>query len=258
MYYLKFRYKYYLPKMLSSKFAYQKIMDLRNQELTEIPDFIWNFTQLEELYLDFNKISIITEKIISLSNLKILSISSNRITILPKNIGDMINLQKLNLNNNFLITLPSSIGKLVNCDISFQNNPIIHIPMNVARMLYQKDENKNFEIIPDKIQKNIFTLLDDNNHIVNNYCAIKILNNDLLSESNKFKIIKYCQSEILFSNLKFSEIFQAILNRIIKHKDKNKIFEILNNKIQKFDDLNYIERIISLFDILREFYDDII
>jgi len=67
-----------------------KLLDLNNNQLTQLPNEIGNLVSLEGLYL-----------------------YSNQLTQLPAEIGNLVSLERLNLHNNELTQLPTEIGNLV-------------------------------------------------------------------------------------------------------------------------------------------------
>lgn len=95
-----------------------EILDLSNQELEKIPDYVFENTNLEELDISGNKISgAIQSQIRELKNLKILDASNNEMTGLPAEIGQLLNLETLNISNNQLTGLPNELGNLKNLKI---------------------------------------------------------------------------------------------------------------------------------------------
>lgn len=115
-------------------------LDLSEQNLTELPDWIGNLTNLKSLYLQGNKLSSIPEEIGNLTSLEYLDIGCgsgdeesvkkehreeytfrifyynyydcNQVTELPSSIGNMVNLKHLYLEGNPLTELPEEIGNL--------------------------------------------------------------------------------------------------------------------------------------------------
>jgi len=89
------------------------ILDLSSQELSKIPDNVFNKTNLEELNVSNNKLSgAMQAEIRQLSKLKILNASNNMMTGVPAEVGQLSNLEVLDLSNNQLTGLPYEIGNL--------------------------------------------------------------------------------------------------------------------------------------------------
>lgn len=63
-------------------------LNLRDQQLTSIPDSITKFVNLTELYLEGNYLTKLPDSIGKLTNLMILDISDNHISELPESIGN--------------------------------------------------------------------------------------------------------------------------------------------------------------------------
>lgn len=84
--------------------------------ITELPEALFQLTQLRELFLTGNEIECIPEDILKLSQLRVLDVSGNRIRTLPDTITTLSRLQRLELASNELTQLPESIEKLRNLD----------------------------------------------------------------------------------------------------------------------------------------------
>jgi Leucine-rich repeat (LRR) protein len=80
----------------------------------DIPMEIWNLTNLNELYLTRNSLTVLPIEIWKLTNLTYLSLYTNSLTVLPTEIWNLTNLTVLDLYDNSLTTLPSNISKLTN------------------------------------------------------------------------------------------------------------------------------------------------
>jgi Leucine-rich repeat (LRR) protein len=90
-------------------------LDLSNQNLTKIPDSVFNQTNLESLNVSGNQITgAIQAEIKNLKNLRVLNASNNLMTGVPAEIGQLQNLEILDLSNNQLTGLPYELGNLKN------------------------------------------------------------------------------------------------------------------------------------------------
>jgi Leucine-rich repeat (LRR) protein len=87
-------------------------LDLSGQDLTEVPQAIYTFTNLNELSLSNNALVVFPKEILSLKNLQIIHADHNQFLVLPAAIGDLANLHTFSLNNNKLVSLPESFGNL--------------------------------------------------------------------------------------------------------------------------------------------------
>ncbi len=93
----------------------QNSLDLSNQGLTKIPDYVFNKTNLQELNVSHNSLTgAIQSQIGQLKNLKVLNASYNKMTGVPAEIGQLQNLQVLDLSYNQLTGLPNELGNLQN------------------------------------------------------------------------------------------------------------------------------------------------
>ncbi|MDD2758552.1 MAG: leucine-rich repeat domain-containing protein [Patescibacteria group bacterium] len=90
-------------------------LDLSNQQLTKVPEYIFNMTSLEELDLSNNLLTgAIQSQIGQLKKLKVLNASNNMMTGVPAEVGQLQNLQVLDLSNNQLTGLPNELANLKN------------------------------------------------------------------------------------------------------------------------------------------------
>ncbi|MCX6781804.1 MAG: leucine-rich repeat domain-containing protein [Candidatus Magasanikbacteria bacterium] len=90
-------------------------LDLSNQQLTKVPEYVFNMTNLEELNLSNNQLTgAIQSQIGQLKKLKVLNASNNLMTGVPAEVGQLQNLQVLDLSNNQLTGLPNELANLKN------------------------------------------------------------------------------------------------------------------------------------------------
>ncbi len=97
-------------KVLHLGYDYKKEGD-RNQ-LTTLPEFLVNLSQLQQLSLYDNQLTTLPECFGNLSQLQWLNLDSNQLTTLPECFGNLSQLQWLNLDSNQLTTLPECLGNL--------------------------------------------------------------------------------------------------------------------------------------------------
>jgi len=133
-------------------------LDYSNQDLSEIPDEVFQFKNLRKLYLagnaitslpqrianldqlelldlSNNKITDLRAKVFNLKKLKTLIINNNRIKKLPKQIGNLNRLEKLICAGNLLETLPDEISLLEKLRIlNVSNNPIREFPQAILTL----------------------------------------------------------------------------------------------------------------------------
>lgn len=92
-----------------------KKLDLSNQNIQKIPEYVFSQKNLEELDVSNNQLTgAMQAEIRQLQNLKVLDASGNQMTGVPAEIGQLRDLQVLDLSNNQLTGLPHELGNLQN------------------------------------------------------------------------------------------------------------------------------------------------
>lgn len=141
--------------MLKKRNIYQRKVDLSNQNLEVIPEFIFNFKNLRKLNLSNNKLKSIPKNISDLNKLESLDLSNNKIELLYANIFNLNKLRVLILNNNNLISFPKQIEKLVNLKIlSLSGNLLQDLPpefMNLNKLEELNISKNKFDYLPKSI-----------------------------------------------------------------------------------------------------------
>ena len=87
-------------------------LDLSHNELTSLPEWIHQLSNLERLHLNHNQLTSLPRSIGQLSKLKKLNLDHNQLTSLPESIGQLSHLKFLTLRHNGLTSLPESVGQL--------------------------------------------------------------------------------------------------------------------------------------------------
>src|SRR5882672_9254751 len=86
---------------------------LRFQELTAVPEWVWERTDLEFLCVSDNKLTGVSEKIARLGKLKALDIAHNAIESVPAALGELPGLTDyLYLSDNRLTGFPEPVARL--------------------------------------------------------------------------------------------------------------------------------------------------
>ncbi|HEY0736128.1 MAG TPA: COR domain-containing protein [Herpetosiphonaceae bacterium] len=113
--------------------------------LTELPEFLWNQTQLQVLNLSFNQLIGVPEGIRQLQQLQILNLSFNQLTGLSEAVGQLQQLQVFHLMDNQLQEIPAAVGQLQQLQqLDLGNNRLREIPAAVGQLqqlqrLYMSD-----------------------------------------------------------------------------------------------------------------------
>lgn len=131
-----------------------KELDLRANQLTTIPKSIGNLTSLETLYLNGN-VDEIPESIGNLTSLENLYLSNNRLRNIPPQIINLSSLRKLKLGSNQLTSLPDVITNLDSLRIlDLKHNNISILPDTIGKFtqLWELDLwNNQLTTLPDTI-----------------------------------------------------------------------------------------------------------
>lgn len=102
-------------EQLEGKKSSETILDLSEKNLTNVPSYVFDRTELTTLDLSNNNLSgSLPSEIRKLQNLTVLDLSGNKFTGVPAEIGQLQKLEVLNLSNNLLTGLPYELGNLQN------------------------------------------------------------------------------------------------------------------------------------------------
>jgi len=144
---------------------------LRNNQITVIPEAIGQLSNLTQLDLGDNQITVIPEAIGQLSNLTQLNLIFNQITVIPEAIGQLSNLTLLNLGGNQITVIPEAIGQLSNLtELDLSSNQITVIPEAIGQLSNLTDLYLSYNqitVIPEAIGKlsNLTDISIDRNQI---------------------------------------------------------------------------------------------
>jgi internalin A len=127
-------------------------LDLRDQEISELPPEIGQLTNLQKLsigaqkwgevegasrnvrrLLDTNSLASVPPEIGRLTNLQSLDLSNNKLIGLPAEIGQLISLQQFNLGSNQLTAIPPEIGQLTSLtSLDLSSNRLMNVPWELG------------------------------------------------------------------------------------------------------------------------------
>ncbi|HEY6329573.1 MAG TPA: COR domain-containing protein, partial [Blastocatellia bacterium] len=111
-------------------------LSLADKGLSELPDSLFELSQLERLSLSGNQLTELPESIGQLKGLEALDVSSNRLVSLPESIGELTALRNLNLADNQLREVPDSVGALIALRSLFiYNNNLRRLPYGIGRCI---------------------------------------------------------------------------------------------------------------------------
>ncbi|MBC7777963.1 MAG: leucine-rich repeat domain-containing protein [Phycisphaerae bacterium] len=112
-----------------------RALDLSGKKLTEVPEEVFQYLQLEVLSLNTNSLDSLSAQIGELKNLKYLDLSLNQLTSLPAQIGKLKHLTYLGLGYNQLTSLPAQIGGLKNLiSLDLIGNQLTNLPDQILEL----------------------------------------------------------------------------------------------------------------------------
>jgi len=110
-------------------------LDLRGNQLSDLPAEIGQLSNLTTLHLSGNQLSHLLAEITQLSNLTTLNLSDNQLSDLPAEIGQLSNLTTLDLSGNQLSDLPTEIGQLSNLTtLHLSGNQLSDLPAEIGQL----------------------------------------------------------------------------------------------------------------------------
>ncbi len=134
-----------------------KLLNLVGNKLTTIPDAIEKLTTLNTLWLGENNLTTLPESIEKLPKLTELGFQGNQLTILPEFIGKLTKLTALGIHNNDLVNVPEFIGNLTHLNrLSLEGNQLTRLPGFIEKLTELTDlslRNNLLTIIPEFIGK---------------------------------------------------------------------------------------------------------
>ncbi len=114
-------------------------INLDNNQIITIPDFLENLPELKWLFLSDNRITAIPDSLGNISQLDSLGLANNQIKTIPESFKKLIRLQWINLNGNQISTIPDFFENLICLELLFlRNNQITTIPDSLGKLTQLK------------------------------------------------------------------------------------------------------------------------
>lgn len=169
-------------------------LNLSNCNLTEIPENVFQYTNLTKLVLSNNKIQIIPNNILKLRKLKTIDLSHNKIKTLQSSIFKLPHLKTLNLYHNELKNLPKQFYESNITHLIAGHNKLTYVDFNKHSSLEEIDLTFNqinsIEIGPES--ENLKVLRIKGNPLES--CTIADIINDRLQfidiDRKNYQVIK--------------------------------------------------------------------
>jgi hypothetical protein len=192
-------------------------VNLIGYNLSEFPMEIFKLHNLEELYLQENKINNLPKEIGLLKKLKIFNLEDNNISSIPSEIGMLTNLEYFNISNNKLTTMPDEIGMLhILKDLYLENNILSDFSpsiCNLSNLEILSLADNNIISIPSNINnmhglQELFLRDNQITHIPVELCELENLN-ELIIRNNQIT-----ELPLEITNLENLTLFQYYGNPI--------------------------------------------
>jgi Leucine-rich repeat (LRR) protein len=134
-------------------------LNLSGKNLKEIPENVYDYTNLEKLDLSHNQIASIPQAILKLRKLRTIDLSFNKISVLQSSIFKLPKLRVLNLHGNEIQNLPKQVKDshlkiLILSKNKFEENPeellhsiakvdLVDNPIKIDKSEHQMEEVQN-------------------------------------------------------------------------------------------------------------------
>ncbi|KAI5789427.1 Endonuclease/exonuclease/phosphatase [Pyronema domesticum] len=143
-------------------------LDLGGQGLHALSNALFNYTFLDKLYINHNKLTKLPAAIGKLKLLQVLDASSNQLTELPPELGMLTNLKQLLVFDNKLNMLPFELGSLYKLEVvGVEGNPLddsykqILVKEGTRSLIMNLRDNSPADAIPQPPVERDWIVLDD-------------------------------------------------------------------------------------------------
>lgn len=89
-----------------------KVLSLENNQLSEVPEVVWELPQIEQLDLSFNPLTTLPSKLVALRSLKWLNLCGAPIAEVPVAVRELPNLESLSLSGTQIQELPQWLSEM--------------------------------------------------------------------------------------------------------------------------------------------------
>jgi internalin A len=149
-----------IPESLS-KLNNLKHLYLAKCQLYCLPS-VFKFNSLERLDLRFNQITELPASLCESKHLIDLNLGQNKLKTLAPNFGELTNLIHLSLNENLITDFPTQIFNLKNLfSLNLGNNPIKNIPKNIRQMTNLKRITLSGTLLQEDQKKHLKSMLPE-------------------------------------------------------------------------------------------------
>jgi len=147
------------------------VLQIRRQRLTQFPEEIFTFRNLNKLDLSRNKIELIPRDIGTLSNLTELNLAKNKLGALPPDIGKLKNLRRLIIFQNSIAFIPAEIGEVERLEfLDLWGNELETLPNEISNLKTLSVMDLRVIEISDSKQKELHDLLPNTTILFSNSC----------------------------------------------------------------------------------------
>jgi hypothetical protein len=209
-----------------------------------------------------------SEEIKYLTNLQSLYLSYNKISVIPEEIKYLINLEEFGLGYNTISSLPI---KIINCRhlkyFQFNNNPIEEIDIRITRFIGRMKNYKNHGVFGDSQNIHSSSIQQSTNKSINNLMkdTITVKKEDLIKELVLLnpkcldQLIEYLEIKDVHSILliNFEDLFLRVFQRIMLSEHKTELLIRLDDEMSDSMCKCFTGRLTRLVNVLVGFFDDI-
>ncbi len=176
-------------------------LNLEDNSIDEIPEWIKELKNLKVLYLSNNQISDFSS-LCAVESLEVVHLNSNRVKKIPLGITQLKNLKRLYLNNNLISKVEDSVGGLTELNrlllAKNQINSISNELCNLKKLHVLNLFDNELTSLPDllgqmrqldylQISKNYITKLPDSIEFLNHLTSLKLFSNKIVELNSGLK-----------------------------------------------------------------------
>ncbi len=165
-------------------------LDFSGIGIVELPDSLFDLTELEWLDLEKNELEELPKSIGFLTRLKVLRLGGNNLSNMPKTLGNLKELLELDLENNQLVELPESIGDLAKLEeLYLSRNQLTDLPGSLGNL----NNLKHISLYKNPLNPELSAAFKEGLYTLKRYLRAK---DESQTELNEAKLIIIGEGEV--------------------------------------------------------------